>query len=247
MKYFLSFLLTTFLFSEIFACSCEKGNFANYYKTADIVAIVTVTKKYGDYTDKSKLIELNYYKAELKFNKIYKGERFEELTALGSTTYTNSAGCEISLTVGNKYLIMLRKNADGKYYINACSAIFNINTQKSQSATIKHFDYIFDCFKKHKKALSEFEFANFGNYSSLIDESKFTKQDIKILKNKIAVYKVSIDNSNKITAINPIIKVGYKDKKIEKIIKEHFSIDNSLINYQTNTYLIYIDFSIYFI
>jgi phage gp16-like protein len=81
----------------------------------------------------------------------------------------------------------------------------------------------------------------------LIDESKFTKKDIKILKNKIAVYKVSIDNNNKITAINPIIKVGYKDKKIEKIIKEHFSIDNSLINYQTNTYLIYIDFSIYFI
>lgn len=248
MKKFLSFVFLLFSFSQILACSCERSNFAKEYQDATVVAIVTVAKTYGDYVDKSREINLNFHKAELKFDKIYKGEKFKELIVLGSSMYANSASCEKHLTVGEQYLIMLTKNTDGSYYINACSAVYDISFNKIEAKKrIQFLDYVFYNFEKYEKELSEFKFAHFINNSQQNNKSGFTKQDLKNLKNKIAVYKVTIDNDHKITTISAIIKPGYKNDKIEKIIKNDFYIDDRLINYKIKTYLIFIDFDLYFL
>lgn len=253
MKIIFSLLFILFSFSKISACSCEKNNFARNYREASVAAIITIKKIYGDSVENYKGIDINYYKAEIKFDKIYKGEKFQELHVLGKTYFASSTSHEILIKPGEKYIIMLKKNEKGEYGVSACSAIYQLSTDHLKlKEEVKHYNYIFASFEKHKTELSDFKFIdNFDTSKRFNNDKKIMDSDFRNLgkynlKNKIAVYKVKINEKNKITSISPIIKAGYKDQEIEKIVKRNFYVDDSLIDYKIKTYLIYIDFNEYF-
>lgn len=211
-------------FVKTFACSCANQNFAQVYLESEIVAIVTIGNTYNNKEYEKNGMQLRSYSADLKFEKIYKGKEFKTLNVLGTTTYAYSGACEKLVGNGEKYLVMLTKNNEGEYFVSACSTMPRINSE-----TIDDYEKIFTIIEKNKNKILFKRFADYEDNSRKYDgitqklTSDFTKLKANF-KKKIGIYSVMIDTEGKVEKVVSIEKIGKKEKKIQELIKENFTI-----------------------
>lgn len=224
MKNYIFLILFLAGITPVFACKCVSKSLAQSYLDADVVALVTVEDTYGD-RDSNVQQGGTLYTADIKFEKIYKGTTFKILNVLGASNFINSGSCGILIKKGEKYLILLSKNRDGEFYASSCSTM----PQISDDNVIKKYESIFNVIEKNKSKIYSGKFAEYEDLSNEYDIHKkqaindFTKLDKK-LRGKFGIYKVKIRGEGEIYAIQAVLEIGIKEKKIQELMKKNFRV-----------------------
>jgi len=211
--------------TKIFACRCVNESIAQEYLDADVVALITIGKTYGD-RDSHIMQGGRLYSADVKVEKIYKGNEFKMLHAFGTTTSASSGACERLLEKGESYLVLLSKNKDGEYYVSSCSTMPQISDDKY----LEEYENIFKILDKNK---SKLQFPKFAQYKDLSEDYNYTTRQItndflklqtKQLHGKLVIYKVKINDKGNISSITSIEKIGIKEKQIQELMKKNLRI-----------------------
>lgn len=241
---FLFFLL--FLSVKFSACSCAKDAIAQDYFESDVVGIITIESTYGNEEREEKMFGSRIYKAKISFDKLYKGNKFEELIIFGSTTGANSGACEKLVKAGEKYLLLTSKNQNGEYVESLCSNMYKIydNSLNEVNKYSNQFNYL----EKNKSLFKDLKFINYYDESENWDNvKKIATNEFEIIfgkkiKNKFGVYKVKTDSENKIIEIQSIKKIGINEKKMLALIKKDIKINFLFEENPNSEYLLLLSF-----
>ncbi|WP_415328570.1 hypothetical protein [Chryseobacterium sp. MMS23-Vi53] len=211
---FILFLVVSFI--KMSACSCHRAPLAENYLAADVVGIVKIIKVYDENS------EQRTYKADVEFEKLYKGEKFKTLNVRGLIGNSYSGACEININPNETYLILLNKY-NNDYSLSLCSPkySFNMNEKSTIEALEKTFAYI----EKNKYKFTGLEFTTC--YDELQKGDKSTLSCLKNFspKNPFAIYKVKINELSQIEKLTPITRFGNQDSKIENILRKNMTVD----------------------
>jgi hypothetical protein len=101
----------------VFACDCDPPKITEKYIESDFVANVTITKIYPNQKNE------RGYKADIKINELYKGERLASIYIYGRSDDGIGGSCDIHIPVNTKLIAYVRKNSDGNYGIGMCSGL----------------------------------------------------------------------------------------------------------------------------
>ena len=254
------FILILILCSlKIFGCSCIFENIAQDYLDADFVGIVTVKKTYDTQNIQFKNnFKRSTYKAELVFEKIYKGTEFNVLNIYGKANIENEndffvGSCDLYIEKGEKYLVILNKNKNNEFWVSLCSRVIPLSSEENNTTDdlekINSYSNLFSNIEKFKDSFSKLKFVNFSHKTLKSNditnelETDFTKLNINKPNEKVGFYKIVLNNNLKISKIIPIKKIGVKDKEIENIIKKNLSLDKySYPHYNSKEYLLLLSF-----
>ncbi|MFC4162895.1 hypothetical protein ACFOWU_04465 [Epilithonimonas zeae] len=235
-------LILIFLSVKFSACKCQRDVIAQDYFDSDVAGIITIESTYGNEERNDIMSGVRIYRAKISFDKLYKGNKFEELVILGSTTNARSGGCEKLVKAGEKYLLLTNKNQNGEYVMSLCSSMYKIydNNLNEVNKYSKQFHYL----KKNKNLFKDLKFVDYEDKSEGWNnieknttnefESVFGKQ----IKNKFGVYKVKIDSENNIVEIQSIKKIGINERKMLTLIKKNIRIEEN----PNSEYLLFLDF-----
>lgn len=243
MKMKAKFSLIFFLISvKILSCTCLPQIIPQAYFENEIVGIITIKSTYGNEIVNEVGFGNRTYKAKIGFDKIYKGKEFNELTILGTTESISSGACEIQVKAGEKYLILLNKNLEGKYIVSLCSNIYRVNSN------LKKYNQLFRYLDKNRIKFQDLRFLAFYDKSNDWDDinkketSDFINTFGKKLKNKFGLYKIKIDSENNIIEVNSIKKIGLNENKILTLIKKNIKVDFISNKVPNSQYLLFLDF-----
>lgn len=242
MKKFIFLILFFGMFIQLFACRCVDESIAKRYLDADVVALVTIEKTYGEKENDPPATGLRTYSADLKFEKIYKGIAFKTLNVFGSTSSLSSGACEKLVMKGEKYLIVLSKNKEGLYYVSSCSTMPQISDDKF----VKEYENIFKVIEENRADLYFPKFAQYEDMSEDYNHQKkqitndFLKLNEKRLRGKLGIYKVKINDDEKISEIVAIQKIGIKEKQIQELMKKNLRISRGT-GYKSDEYFILLE------
>jgi len=235
-------LILIFLSVKFSACKCQRDVIAQDYFDSDVAGIITIESTYGNEERNDIMSGVRIYKAKISFDRLYKGNRFEELVILGSTTNARSGGCEKLVKAGEKYLLITSRAPSGEYIESLCSSMYKINDNNLNE--VKKYSKQFAYFEKNKSLFKDLKFTDYEDKSERWDnikknttnefESVFGKQ----IKNKFGVYKVKIDSENNIVEIQSIKKIGINERKMLTLIKKNIRIEEN----PNSEYLLFLDF-----
>lgn len=209
---------------KISACKCVMSTFAENYLSADVVGVIRILKVYDENP------EQRTYKADVEFEKVYKGKKFTTLNIRGLVGKSSSAACEKEVSPNERYLILLNGYNNG-YSINSCSPMSRLNTQptKDEDLQLEKLSKAFSYLEKNKL---KFKGAQFSYYydekqgdnpkSELSQISNFNP------KQPFAIYRVKLNDSFNIKKISPVIPFGSKDKIIEGIMKNNIRVETPM-------------------
>lgn len=226
MKKLILFILFFLAIAKVFACRCVRESIAQSYLDADVVALITIDKTYGEKENNPSGTGLRTYSADVKFEKIYKGTAFKILSVFGTSTYASSGACEKLVEKGEKYIILLTKNKDGDYFVSSCSTMPQISDDKF----VKEYESIFKIIEKNKANLFFSKFVQYEdlsrnyNHQTKQISNDFLKLNKKRLHGKLGIYKVKINEEERISEITPIQKIGIKEKQIQELMKKNLEI-----------------------
>lgn len=241
---FLFFLL--FLSVKFSACKCKQDVIAQDYFQADVVGIITIESTYGNEEREEKMFDSRIYKAKISFDKLYKGNKFEELIIFGSTTGASSGACEKLVKAGEKYLLLTSKDQNGEYVESLCSSMYKIydNNINEVNKYSKQFNYL----EKNKSLFKDLKFKDYNDESENWDNvKKMTTNEFEIIfgkkiKNKFGIYKVKTDIENNIIEIQSIKKIRLNERKILALIKKNIKINFLFEDNPNSEYLLLLNF-----
>ncbi|SDJ33173.1 hypothetical protein [Chryseobacterium jejuense] len=209
---------------KVSACSCAKGTLAENYLEANVVGVIKILKVYDENPDQ------RTYKADVEFEKIYKGTKFTTLNVRGLIGKSSSAACERDIIPNQRFLVLLN-GSNNSFTVSHCSAMSSLNVQptKDEEAQLEKLSKAFSYLEKNKL---KFKGAQFSYY---YDEKQGDnpKSELSRINNfnpkqPFAIYKVKLDDSFKIKEMSPIIGFGSKDKIIEGIMKRNIRVETPM-------------------
>lgn len=216
---------------KVSACKCVTKTLAENYLAADVVGVIKIIKVYDENH------EQRTHKADIEFEKIYKGEIFKTLNIRGLIGNPSSGACETNVKVGEEYLILLNKYKNS-YGISSCSPKYHIDTKKEKK-NLKALGKTFAYIDKNKFRFIGLEFTTGYDKLQTGDKSAFSNIKNFSPKQPFAIYKITINDEQKVEKISPITIFGNKDEEIEKIMKNNMEIDVPLFTKSsTNEYLV---------
>lgn len=249
MKKILSFLFILATFCNLFACRCVLDHFAQDYLEADFVGVITITETFGDRKQDRNGSLMDVYNAKINVEKIYKGKAFSELNIFGKTTHAYTGACERLVKRNEKYFVLLQKNSNGEYFVSSCSPMSKLNNEKSINEELKEEQKIINYLEKYKTKFLGLKFVDYFDNSENWDDTNkklttdFAKTFDKKLNNKFGVYKVKVDDKEKITEIIPVKKSGLNEKIIQSLMKKNLELENYFNQNPNNEYLILLRFN----
>lgn len=241
-------LVSIFLsFIKIFACKCVSENFEKKYLYADFVAVVTIQETFGNSLSNRNGNQMNIYKAKINVEKVYKGIPISELNIFGTTTYASSGACEKLVKPNEKYLVLLNKNSNGEYYVSSCSEMSKIDNKKPINKQLKTEQKIFKYLEKNKNNFYGIfvDYYDNSEHWDQINKKLITDFSItfgKRLNGKFGIYKVRINENQKIVDLTPIKKTGLDEQKIQELMKRNLEIENYLGRNYGEEFLIFLKF-----
>nr|WP_315026610.1 hypothetical protein [uncultured Chryseobacterium sp.] len=231
---FILFLLLSIV--KVSACQCLMDTFAENYLTADLVGVIKILKVY----DEDPLQRT--YKADVEFEKVYKGTKFTTLNVRGLIGNASSGACEKDVKPNERYLILL-KGPSRNFSVSSCSPMSKLNEKptKDEDSQLETLTKAFSYLDKNKFKFIGLQFTYYYD-ETLGDNRKSELSNISNFspKQPFAIYKVKINDSFKITEISPITSFGSKDKTIETIMRKNLTIETPMYKKtsKTNEYLV---------
>ncbi|SHF14358.1 hypothetical protein [Chryseobacterium takakiae] len=220
MKKLLFFLFLVLNIITVYACKCKTDPLAENYLAADVAGIIRIINVYGENA------EQRTYKADIKFEKIYKGKEFQTLNIRGLIGNSYSGACEIDVQPGETYLILLNKY-NGEYSISYCSPKYRFDMEK-EKATSEVLEKAFAYIDKNKFAFIGLQFATCFDELQKGDKSDLSAIKNFTPKNTFAIYKVKVDDHSKIKELTPVTTFGDKDQEIENILRRNMIVDTPM-------------------
>lgn len=212
-------ILITFLlgFNFLSACDCVPTSLAESYNNNLIVAKITILKTHDN--DPAKRI----YKADVKFDKIFKGvPNGSTLTVSGLTGLSpeNLLGdaCEVGLQKGDKYLIFLKNTEE---IISTCTPHYRLDKKDASKSKIAAAENLFSFLGK-----DSVNNISFKSYFENNKDGKSTLSKVKNFhpKNNFAVYELLFNRDKEVAQVNIISGFGDHDNEIATLIKRNFWI-----------------------
>ena len=123
-----------FLFSiGVFACDCDEPKITEKYIESEFVANVTILKIYSNQKNEQG------YKADIKINELFKGERLKSIYIDGRSDNGIGSSCDIYIPVNTRLVAYARKNKDENFEIGMCSGLLYLNktNQKRQKRELE--------------------------------------------------------------------------------------------------------------
>lgn len=223
MKKLSLFLLLLLSIVKVSACSCVHETLPQNYLDAGIVGIIKILRVYDE--DEQQ----RTYKADVEFEKVYKGAKFTTLQVRGLIGRSSSAACEINIQPNERYMIFLNKS-DSSYSISSCTPKSKLENKptKAENLWLKNMSTIFSYLDNNNFKFIGLQFARCyditqTNYKSDLSEIKGFKP-----KQPFAIYKVKVDDSSRIQEINSVLSFGSKDNTIENILKTKMSVSKPI-------------------
>ncbi|CAH0221761.1 hypothetical protein [Chryseobacterium sp. Bi04] len=222
MKKLSLFIFLLLSIAKVSACSCMGMSLSQNYQDADVIGVIKIVKVYGQ----SK--EYRMYKADIQFEKVFKGKAFKTIRVSGVIGKSSSAACEMNLKPKERYLIFLDKSGND-HFVTFCtpkSKLQNIATENEHSR-FEHLGKKISYLEENKSGFQDLQFATCyektptGNKSDLSKISDFSP------KQQFAVYKVKVNNLSEIQEVTPIAGFGSKEETIKNILKTKFKVDVS--------------------
>lgn len=233
----LSLLLFLFLsFINVSACKCVMSNFAENYLDADVVGVIKILKVYGENAQQ------RTYKADIEFEKLYKGAKFATLNVRGLIGNSSSAACEKDVKPNERYLILL-KGSNKNFSISSCSPMSQLPEKptKDENIEMEKLSNVFSYLDKNKFKFKGLQFTYY--YDETIGAN--TRSELSKISNfkpkqPFAIYKVKLNDSFKIKEITPMTTFGSKDKTIVAIMKKNLTIETPMFKdtSEKNEYLV---------
>lgn len=239
-------LILIFLSVKFSACKCKTDVIAQDYFKSDIVGVITIESTYGNEIKDKVEFGSRTYKAKIRFDKIYKGKGFDELTILGTTESISSGACEKLVKAGQRYLILLNKDANGKYIVSFCSNMYGVSNENSNE--IKKYNNVFRYLEENKTKFQDLRFIDFFDTSQNWDDvnkkeiSGFINAFGKKLNNKFGFYRIKLDSENNITEVKSIKKIGLNENKVLALIKKNIKAYYPFYKNSDSEYLLFLDF-----
>ncbi|REC63402.1 hypothetical protein DRF65_04705 [Chryseobacterium pennae] len=203
-----------------------KGTLAENYLEANVVGVIKILKVYEDNPDQ------RTYKADVEFEKIYKGTKFTTLNVRGQIGKSYSAGCERDVVPNERYLVLLN-NSDNIYTVSYCSAMSRLNVQptKDEEDQLEVLSKAFSYLETNKLKFKSSQFSYYHDQKQGSNpKSELSKINNFSPKQPFAIYRVKINNIFKIKEISPVIGFGSKDKTIEGIMKKNMTVNAPMYN-----------------
>lgn len=223
MKKIVAFFIFLFCSVTVYACSCLSfGIPFNQYSSSDLVADVTITKVYPA----EKKFEKQYYKVDLRYNKIFKGSPVKSMYVYGNTIINGKmhgsfTSCSLGFTVGQKLIIFENKDVGGNYMMHYCETRI-----KNEDSYKKSFGY-HDSTEILRSISSYNITTNFKNFyiDFNFDVEKRTSDldTLKglVVKNKFAAYEITINKDGRIEEVKTLQSfLSDKDDEILDIIRK---------------------------
>ncbi|MFP3834685.1 hypothetical protein [Chryseobacterium sp. SIMBA_028] len=197
---------------------------AENYLTADVAGVIKILKVYDEDPQQ------RTYKADVEFEKVYKGTKFTTLNVRGLIGYASSGACEKDVQPHERYLVLL-SGSNGSFSISSCSPMSRLNNKptKDEDSQLETLAKAFSYLDKNKFKFIGSQFTYY--YDETLGDN--TKSELSKISNfnpkqPFAIYQVKINDSFKITEISPITSFGSKDKTIEAIMKKNLTIETPM-------------------
>lgn len=213
-------LLFAVIFSvHVFACVCGNwGKQFDSFSSAEIVADVTITKVYpilkGKYSDK-------YFKIDLKYNELYKGNPIKTMYVYGglhikNKIYGSWTSCSLGAKVGQRLIIFQSKDADGNYVLHYCGhKIYSEHKKFAESKSLLKL-----IKEKQINTNTKYHYVNFG-YDKNTKKDNFDALKGLSVKNKFALFEITLNTDGTFKTVEPIQNFGSdKDDLILEIIEK---------------------------
>ncbi|UKB82952.1 hypothetical protein LF887_18330 [Chryseobacterium sp. MEBOG06] len=225
MKKISLFLFLLLSIIKVSACKCVTETLAKNYLDADVVGVIKILKVYGENTAQ------RTYKADVEFEKAYKGTTFKTLNVRGLIGRSSSAACEIDVEPNDRYLIFLNKSGNG-YSISSCTPRSRLKKAhtKNESSQLETLSEVFSYLDKNKDKLKGLQFASYYDDSQSSGKSGLSKISGFKPKQPFAIYKVKINGLSRIKEMTPVISFGSKDKTIETALRRQIAVSAPIVS-----------------
>ncbi|QHI36272.1 hypothetical protein IMCC3317_16320 [Kordia antarctica] len=215
---------------HVSACTCDPPSITEKYINSDFVANVTLVKIYPNEKDQE------LYKADIKTNTLYKGEKITSIYVVGNNGGIGSS-CSIFIEKNTTLIAYASRTKDGKYTIGMCSGLLYIDYsgiyRKKRRKTARAMKQqrrelaILDLFKKKK--------INHTNKIHYREKGKLHKQLVQFkgikLKKTYAFFELTFTSDVKVKLVKMIDSFNNPvDDKLVEILKTSSwsSFDNGI-------------------
>jgi hypothetical protein len=193
---------------EAFACDCTSPYLPEKFVRADFVANVTIIKVYPNKKNESG------YKADIKIDKLFKGEKLKSIYISGRSDRTLGSSCDIFIPENTKLIVYATKNKEGNYGIGMCSGYVYLNS-KNIHYEKRELEILKKLKSKKKNKYSESIYREKGTLFNSLEQFKGIKLD-----KSFALFEIIFDSENRIQKINLISGFGNSiDKKLTEILR----------------------------
>ncbi|MBP2618095.1 hypothetical protein [Chryseobacterium jejuense] len=209
---------------NVSACSCVMNTLAQNYLEANVVGVIKILKVYDENP------EQRTYKADVEFEKVYRGTKFTTLNVRGLIGKSSSAACEKEVKPNERYLILLN-GSNNQYGISSCSPMSRLKDEATKDED-SHLETLSKAFSYLEKNKFKFKGAQFVYYydekQGNNPKSELSKISDFNPKQPFAIYKVTLNDSFKIKGMSPVIAFSSKDKTIEGIMKRNITVETPM-------------------
>ncbi|WP_347217675.1 hypothetical protein [Chryseobacterium sp.] len=215
MKKLSLFLFLLLSFIKVSACKCVMNTFAENYLSADVVGVIKILKVYDENT------EQRTYKADVEFEKVYKGTKFTTLNVRGLIGQSYSGACETQVTPDERYLVLLN-GYNNNYTINSCSPMSRLNVQptKDEDIQLETLSKAFSYLDENKNILKGLKFvSHYDDSKAMNSRSDLSKINHFKPKQLFAIYKITAREDSRIEKITPVTGFGSQEKAINNALK----------------------------
>lgn len=209
---------------KVSACSCVMNTLAQNYLEANVVGVIKILKVYDENTQQ------RTYKADVEFEKIYKGTKFTTLNVRGLIGKSSSAACERDIIPNQRFLVLLN-GSNNSFTVSHCSAMSSLNVQptKDEEAQLEKLSKAFSYLEKNKLKFKGAQFVYYHDEKQGNNpKSELSKISDFNPKQPFAIYKVTLNDSFKIKGMSPVIAFSSKDKTIEGIMKRNITVETPM-------------------
>lgn len=223
----LLFLLLNII--NISACSCVWGTLPQNYENAEVVGIIKILKVYGENKQQ------RTYKADIEFEKVYKGKAFKTISVEGLIRKSSLAACEIGVKSNERYLIFLNK-FNNSYSMSYCTPKSRLKNKadEDERSELEDLGKTFSYLDNNRSKFKGLQFTYCYDDSQTGYKSDLSKISDFMPKQPFAIYKVKINELSKIEEMTPIESFGSKDNIIEDILKTKMKVSRPMNSQDLN-------------
>ncbi|CAM1355080.1 hypothetical protein [Tenacibaculum ascidiaceicola] len=204
------FLVLVLLSSYLYSCDCGIETVVNKFAYSAFVAKGKIIKNYKNSRGE------NVYKADIKIDKLYKGEKVESVFVYGRSDEKMGTSCDIFIPVETELIFYAHKDKSGRLIIGMCSGLLYLNKKPSREKEkeIRELKMLKSLSKLNDKDVNKVKLYP-SKIGSLLDDLKGSDS-----KKKYGIYKLIFSKKLRLKRIKVVD--GFTDKNIDEKIKRIF-------------------------